>query len=197
MAQTGDFILDPSIGGLAQRVQINAMIAALLSSNSGPTAPPLSPPGALWLDTGVTPAVLRVANAANTGWVAVSPETLPGFTLWGNPSITPTAPVPIGMNALHVMMGFTFSNAAVKRQQIGEGMRFEGGTGVTNGSAPTTITYSSAFIASPIVLAVPWNMANYGAATIRVPSATGFQVEGWSGPGTLLPISFTWLAFGK
>ncbi len=197
MAQTSDFVLDPGIGGLAQRVQLNAMIGALLTSNSGPTAPPFSPPGTLWFDTGVTPPVLRFANAANDEWIAIGPETLPTFTVWGNPTGAADAPIAIGMNTLHTMMGFTFDNGSVKRQQVGNGMRFEGGTGTTNGATPTTVTYSAAFTASPIVLVAPWNVANYAVSTIRVPTASGFQVEGWSAPGTLLPIAFSWLAFGK
>ncbi len=50
------------------RAQDNARAQALASCMSGPTAPASPVGGMLWLDTGVSPAVLRQRNAANSAW---------------------------------------------------------------------------------------------------------------------------------
>lgn len=53
----------------AFRAELNTHLAALATCNSGPTAPATTFPFMLWLDTGVTPNVMRQRNAANTAWV--------------------------------------------------------------------------------------------------------------------------------
>lgn len=57
--------------GLDMRVQINAIIVALLSMNAGPTAPGTTWPGMLWGDT--TAGVLKRRNNADTAWVTIGP----------------------------------------------------------------------------------------------------------------------------
>lgn len=54
-------------GGAAVRGDINNALAALLSQNSGPTAPTVTAPYMPWFDTSA--GVLRVRNAADDGWV--------------------------------------------------------------------------------------------------------------------------------
>jgi len=53
------------------RQQVNAVVAALVSSNSGSTAPDPTFPGMVWLDTSTTPAALKQRNAANDAWLSV------------------------------------------------------------------------------------------------------------------------------
>lgn len=53
------------------RSQDNARAQALASCMSGSTAPASPVGGMLWLDTSVSPAVLRQRNAANSAWGAV------------------------------------------------------------------------------------------------------------------------------
>jgi len=196
MAQTSDFDLDAGIGGLAQRVQLNAMVAALLSNHSGPTAPSPTVAGMLWLDTGVSPVVLRQRNAANAGWFVNTPEAVPAFSLWGNngggaaPANTITA-----ADAL-TMLGFSFDNGAVKKQQIASGMRLEGGTGVT-GASGVLITYSTSFAATPMFLAFPFNEVSPKILTCQSANAASLVVQGWNTSGSLTSTVFQWLAFGK
>ena len=71
MAQTDDFDF-ANQSGLLFRQQVNAVVAALVSSNSGSTAPDPTFPGMVWLDTSVTPALLKIRNAANDAWISVS-----------------------------------------------------------------------------------------------------------------------------
>src|SRR5262245_45022728 len=68
-----DFPIDPTTTSGDELAEIlNRMNAAMQSTNSGATAPSSTYPGMQWLDTSVTPSVLRIRNAGNTGWLTVS-----------------------------------------------------------------------------------------------------------------------------
>ena len=67
MAQTSSFTI-ANDAGAAVRARIYEVIAALQSMNAGSVAPAASAAGMLWMDTSVSPAVLRRRNATDTGW---------------------------------------------------------------------------------------------------------------------------------
>lgn len=54
-------------GGAAVRADINNALLAILSQNSGATAPTTTKPFMLWYDT--ANAVIKMRNAADTGWI--------------------------------------------------------------------------------------------------------------------------------
>ncbi|UYP69628.1 tail fiber domain-containing protein [Thalassobacter stenotrophicus] len=70
MTQTSSFTI-ANDAGAAVRARINEVIAALQSTNAGATAPSAAVAGMLWVDTSVSPPVLRRRNATNTGWDAL------------------------------------------------------------------------------------------------------------------------------
>ena len=70
MAQTSSFVI-ANDAGAAVRARINEVIAALQSTSSGASAPTATTAGMLWVDTSVSPPVLRRRNATNTGWDAL------------------------------------------------------------------------------------------------------------------------------
>lgn len=70
MSQTPSFTL-LNDAGAAVRARLNEVIAALQTVNAGPAEPADTKAGMLWLDTSVTPPVLKLRNAADTGWDAV------------------------------------------------------------------------------------------------------------------------------
>jgi hypothetical protein len=53
-------------GGAAVRADINNALLAILSQNSGATAPTTTKPFMLWYDT--ANALIKMRNAADTGW---------------------------------------------------------------------------------------------------------------------------------
>lgn len=73
--------------GATVRDDLNDVLAAIVSSNSGQVAPGTLYPGMLWLDT-LAPETLKLRNAQNTDWlpVAVGAGFLPltGGTITGN-----------------------------------------------------------------------------------------------------------------
>lgn len=56
-------------GGAAVRADINTALLAILSQNSGATAPSVTAPFAYWYDTSTT--TLKQRNAADTAWMVV------------------------------------------------------------------------------------------------------------------------------
>lgn len=63
-----DYVVDNG-PGLAVRSDINAVLQAIVSNNSGNIEPTAMFAGMLWLDTSVTPATLRMRNQANSAWI--------------------------------------------------------------------------------------------------------------------------------
>ncbi|UYP67614.1 tail fiber domain-containing protein [Thalassobacter stenotrophicus] len=70
MTQTSSFTI-ANDAGAAVRARINEVIAALQSTSAGASAPTATTAGMLWVDTSVSPPVLRRRNATNTGWDAL------------------------------------------------------------------------------------------------------------------------------
>ena len=70
MPQTSSFVI-ANDAGAAVRARINEIVAALQSTSAGASAPAATVAGMLWVDTAVSPPVLRRRNATNTGWDAL------------------------------------------------------------------------------------------------------------------------------
>jgi hypothetical protein len=70
MPQTSSFVI-ANDAGAAVRARINEVIAALQSTSAGASAPSATVAGMLWVDTSISPPVLRRRNATNTGWDAL------------------------------------------------------------------------------------------------------------------------------
>lgn len=141
MSQATPQSVASGLSGTAFRNQANAIFAALYSSNSGATAPSPTVAGMSWLDTGVSPAVWRLRNAANTAWIAVSPETAAALTVQGNSSGSAGAIGPINMATLATMLGFSQSIAASGRQTLPSGLILQWGQVTTSASADTAVSF--------------------------------------------------------
>jgi hypothetical protein len=148
MAQTSNWgVSDGS--GAAVRGGFNALIEVLRTSSSGATAPSPTVGGMMWLDTGVTPSVLRVRNAANTEWIGVTPETLdPGF-VWGNPGGVAAPPAPMSPAQQRATLGYGQLHADAGWSRMANGTIFQWGSGVYLGSAGASGTLISLPIAFP------------------------------------------------
>ena len=69
MAQSDQVVQNASFP--AVRADINDNLAALFSQNSGNSAPTVTVAYQPWIDTSVNPAVWKVRNSTNTGWVTI------------------------------------------------------------------------------------------------------------------------------
>ena len=73
MAQSTDITL-ANQSGLAFRTELNSILAALSSLQSGSSAPSTTNAYQLWIDTSTTPAQLKIRNGANSAWIVVSSD---------------------------------------------------------------------------------------------------------------------------
>jgi microcystin-dependent protein len=64
------------------RTDLNNVLQAILTNNSGGTAPTVTAAGMIWIDTsGATP-VWKVRNTGNTAWESFTNVTVPSGTIW-------------------------------------------------------------------------------------------------------------------
>lgn len=80
MSQATDYVL-ANQSGANFRTELNSILAAIVSQNSGSTAPSTTYAYMLWIDTGVSPALLKLRNAANNGWITIGDVTLANLGL--------------------------------------------------------------------------------------------------------------------
>ena len=73
MAQSTDITL-ANQSGLAFRTELNSILAALSSLQSGSSAPSTTNAYQLWIDTSSSPAQLKIRNGANNAWIVVSSD---------------------------------------------------------------------------------------------------------------------------
>ena len=74
MAQATDYVL-ANQSGANFRAELNTILAAIVSQNSGATAPTTTYAYQWWIDSGVSPALLKLRNAANDAWITVGDVT--------------------------------------------------------------------------------------------------------------------------
>lgn len=80
MAQATDYVL-ANQSGANFRSELNSVLAAVVSQNSGSTAPSTTYAYQWWIDTGVSPALLKLRNGANSAWITIGDVTLTNLGL--------------------------------------------------------------------------------------------------------------------
>ena len=64
------------------RADLNAVLQAILTNNSGATAPVVTAAGMIWVDTSGAVPIWQVRNSANTAWESFASVTVPSGTIW-------------------------------------------------------------------------------------------------------------------
>ena len=180
-------------GGAAVRADINNALAAILSQNSGATAPTITAPNMPWFDTSTN--TLKLRNAADTGWLAFADAL----------GLATDAEIAL----LVALSSFTGSNQSLGAWQSASFQKFPGGLIVqmgyaaTNSSGNASVTWPVTFPSNPIAVfcsttnTVPGNLTiSNGTAT-----TTGCPFYGTGAPAGATPVAaaigFHWFAFGK
>jgi hypothetical protein len=196
MSQTSSLSV-PGGGGASVRANMNTLFAALFSSNSGVAAPSPTVAGMLWLDTGVSPAVLRIRNAANTAWIALNPETIAANTLRGNPTGVAAAIQDVSMAQLRTMLGFDLSNGTSGYELRPNGIIEQWGVGTSNASGVLTVTFPLAwpnamrsFVVSPRVVSAA------RIAVFHTPTLSSLTVNTFNDAGAVAATEVYWRAIG-
>jgi hypothetical protein len=197
MAQSSDFVVDDG-SGVSLLSQLNSMLPALASSNSGASAAPSPVGGMLWFDNGVAPPVLRMRNNANTSWLAMFPEVIAANTLRGNPTGSSAVIQDVSMTQLRTMLGFAQTTGNPRRLLLPGGMMLQGGTGTTSAGGSLALTFPFAFSATPTLLLTPIASGGGAFMTISSVGSTGATVLSWvSNAGAAASVVFHYFAFGE
>lgn len=199
MSQATPQSVASGLSGTAFRNQMNAILAALYSGNSGATAPSPTVAGMSWLDTGVSPAVWRLRNAANTAWIAASPETVPALTVQGNSSGSAGAIGPTNMATLATMLGFSQSIGTSGRQTLPSGLILQWGQVTTSAAVDTAVTFPMVFPTAlfSLVGQIVGNTANaFAVFTAKSETTAGFSCNSMSSGGRNA-FATRWMAIGN
>lgn len=89
MSQATDYVL-ANQSGANFRTELNSVLAAVVSQNSGSTAPGTTYAFQWWIDTGVSPALLKLRNSANNAWITVGDVTAANLGLLTSTSAAST-----------------------------------------------------------------------------------------------------------
>lgn len=193
MPQTTDWSANNASGGVV-RAQLNEIFAAIQSSSQGTGAPSPTVAGMFWLDTGVSPAVMRQRNTANTAWIVVTPETIAANSFWGNPTGGAAALQAVTTAQAKTMLGYSQLLAANGYQVLPSGLIVQWGSGAS-GAAGVTVTFPLAFPAlSRLVLGA--NATSSAMVTFQSLGLTSAYVQGWASGGGAANVGFNWLAIG-
>lgn len=97
MAQASAYNI-PNESGAQFRSDLNTLLAAIASHNSGSTAPTTTYAYMLWVDTSQSPPLLKLRNGANSGWITVGDVTATnlGLATLASPTFTGTVTIPAG-----------------------------------------------------------------------------------------------------
>jgi len=169
MAQATDYSL-ANQSGANFRTELNSILAAVVSQNSGATAPTTTYAYQWWIDTGVSPALLKLRNAANDAWITVGDVTAANLGLLTSSSAAST---------YLALAGGTVTGAL----EIGTAgsLRFEGATAndfettlaVTDPTADRTITLPDASLTvAGININQSFTVAQRGSITALTDGAT-------------------------
>ncbi len=187
-------------GGAAVRAAMNGIFGAIQSSNSGAAAPSPTVAGMVWLDTSATPAVWKLRNAANTGWIVVGAETIGAKRVRGNSAGSAGPEADIDMATLATMLGFASSIGDPGYVTLPGGLIIQWGvTGTIAAGGGQAVTFPLTFpaacflaLVSPITIAN--NTSGFSVGS-RDPATTGFTATHNS--GTSGPVTASWLAIGN
>ena len=89
MAQATDYVL-ANQSGANFRSELNTILAAIVSQNSGSTEPTTTYAYQLWVDSGVSPALLKIRNGANNAWITIGDVTAANLGLLTSSSAAST-----------------------------------------------------------------------------------------------------------
>ena len=200
MAQATDYSI-ANQSGANFRAELNTILAAIVSQNSGSTAPATTYAYQWWIDAGVTPALLKIRNAANSAWVTVGDVTAANLGLLSaataastyaplaSPTFTGTVTIPTGA----AISGY-LSTATAASTYLG----LAGGTltGDVTLNAQSDLRFGDLDSSNWVALQAPSSIATNFTLTLPSSDGTSGQALITNGSGTLSWGSYLPLAGG-
>lgn len=183
-----DYVIS-NAGGAVVRADINEALQAILSSNSGASAPTVTKPYMMWFDT--TAVALKIRNAADTAWVLYSDFVLPpDGTVTAAKLASGAAVANIGTGGIsatelasNAVTTAKLSNAAVTPAKLSQ--PFTQGTAVATTSG-TAIDFTSIPSWVKRITVLMTSMSTNGSGNVEVRLGSGsIQATSYLGSGSV------------
>jgi hypothetical protein len=198
MAQATDYSL-ANQSGANFRAELNTILAASVSQNSGSTAPTTIYAFQFWIDTGVSPALLKIRNSANSAWITVGDVTAANLGLLtsataastyapiASPTFTGTVTIPAGAS----ISGFLTSATAASTY-----LALAGGTltGDVTLNAQSDLRFADLDSSNWVALQAPSSISSNYTLTLPAADGTSNQALTTNGSGALAFSSVALLA---
>jgi len=134
-----DYVIDNASGAVV-RADINSVLQAILSGNSGTSAPSTTVAGMWWMDTtGGAPYTLKIRDAGNNHWLTVASITDPGSD--GDADLVGSSPIKWVQTAIVTSTGASSASSTF----IDTGLEI-------------TISSANAALCSKIILSIGWGI---------------------------------------
>lgn len=200
MAQATDYSI-ANQSGANFRAELNQILAAAVSQNSGSTAPGTTYAYQWWIDTGASPALIKIRNGANSAWITVGDVTAANLGLLtaataastyapiASPTFTGTVTIPVGAS----ISGFLTSTTAASTY-----LALAGGTvtGDVTLNAQSDLRFADLDSSNWVALQAPSSISSNYTLTLPAADGTGNQALTTNGSGTLSWASYLPLAGG-
>lgn len=175
MAQATDYSLANQTGANF-RAELNSILAAVVSQNSGSTAPSTTYAYQWWIDNGVSPALLKLRNGANSAWITIGDVTLANLGLLTTTSAASTyAPLasPTFTGTVTIPGGASISGYLTTSTAASTYLALAGGTltGNVTLNGQSDVRFADADSSNWVALQAPSSITtNF---TLSLPSADG------------------------
>lgn len=200
MSQATDYVL-ANQSGANFRTELNSILAAVVSQNSGSSAPSTTYAYQWWIDTGASPALLKIRNAANSAWITVGDVTAANLGLLtaataastyapiASPTFTGTVTIPGGAS----ISGYLTSATAASTY-----LALAGGTltGDVTLNAQSDLRFADLDSSNWVALQAPGSIATNYTLTLPAADGTANQALYTNGSGVLGWASYLLLSGG-
>lgn len=189
MAQATDYSI-ANQSGSGFRTELNSILAAVVSQNSGSTAPTTTYAYQKWIDTGVSPALLKIRNAANSAWITIGDVTAVNLGLLSTTTAASTyAPLasPTFTGSVTIPAGASISGYLTTASAASTYLALTGGTLTSNLTlnGQSDLRFADVDSSNWIALQAPGSIATNFTLTLPSADGTNGQVLQTDGSGIL------------
>ena len=200
MSQATDYVL-ANQSGANFRTELNSILAAVVSQNSGSTAPSTTYAYQWWIDTSASPALLKLRNGANSAWITVGDVTAANLGLLSTTAAASTyAPIasPTFTGTVTIPGGASISGYLTSTTAASTYLALAGGTltGDVTLNAQSDLRFADLDSSNWVALQAPSSIATNFTLTLPAADGTNGQALSTNGSGTLGWTSYLALAGG-
>lgn len=189
MAQSTDYSI-ANQSGANFRSELNSILAAIVSQNSGSSEPTTTYAYQWWIDTGVSPALLKIRNSADSAWITVGDVTAANLGLLSSATAASTyAPIasPTFTGTVTIPSGASITGYLTTATAASTYLAKAGGTltGDVTLNAQSDVRFADLDSSNWVALQAPASISTNYTLTLPAADGTAGQVLKTDGSGAL------------